>query len=68
VAKARIPLQLEDAEAIARLSALESMREQARQGRRLATLTNIEKLIEAELRGLQRRRERSKDDRDHPQG
>ena len=44
----------EEAEAIGRLSALEKLRDQAREGNRPATLKNIELMIEAELRTLQR--------------
>jgi hypothetical protein len=46
----------EEADAIRRLSALENMREQARSGKRTALVDNIEKLIAAELRAIQRGR------------
>lgn len=45
-----------EAEAIARLSALERMREQARENHRGAMVSNIEKMIESELRALRRLR------------
>jgi hypothetical protein len=58
----------DEAEAIGRLSALEHLREQARQGNRTAMLTNIEKLIEAELRAIQRLRANKATEDEHPTG
>jgi uncharacterized membrane-anchored protein len=40
------------AKAIARISTLENLREQARQGNREAMLRSIEKMLESELRAL----------------
>jgi hypothetical protein len=47
----------DEAEAIGRLSRLEYLRDAAREGNRTAMLANVEKLIEAELRTLQRLRQ-----------
>jgi hypothetical protein len=49
-----------EADVIKRLSALETLREQAREGNRMAMLSSVEKLIEAELRSLHKiRREKT---------
>lgn len=58
----------DEAEAIGRISALEALREQARLGKRDAMLQNIEKLITAELRAIQRMRAQNKVDNEQPQG
>ena len=63
--KARNPLNGGEAEAIARLSALENMREQARAADRASMLSHIEKLIQSELRGLENRRARNVEDGEH---
>jgi hypothetical protein len=49
----------ERAHAIARLSALERMRDIAREGKRDAMLRNIEEMIRSELRVIQSKREES---------
>ena len=46
-----------EAHAIARLSTLERLREQARAGHREAMVRSIESMIESELRALQKMRE-----------
>jgi len=68
LAEPEFSLPIEEADAIRRLSALEHMREQARAANRTALLDNIEKLIAAELRSIQRGRSRKATDRDHPTG
>ena len=57
----------DEAEAIGRLSALEKLRDQAREGNRTAMTANIEKLIEAELRAIQRIRSHKAQKEDHPE-
>jgi hypothetical protein len=52
--------------AIARLSALEGLREEARRANRAAMIDNVEKLIEAELRAIHRLRSRKPKKADHP--
>ncbi|MEJ6021085.1 hypothetical protein [Ramlibacter sp. PS4R-6] len=56
----------DEAEAIARLAALETLREQARAGNRSAMVENVEKLIEAELRAIKRIRGHSDQEGTHP--
>ena len=50
-----------EAHAIARLSTLERLREQARAGNREAMVRSIESMIEAELRALRKMRETDDD-------
>jgi hypothetical protein len=57
------PLSSDEAEAIGRLSTLEQMRDAARQSNRAAMLANVEKLIEAELRAIQRLRDSKASDK-----
>jgi hypothetical protein len=59
-------LTSDEADAIARLSGLETLREEARKGNRTAMLGNIEKLIQAELRALERMRASKNRDSERP--